>query len=56
MQEINDKNKNGDCYVIAYREQEQKDILVHGLATPVILSKNYFMLKLVIILIDVEYA
>jgi len=34
--QINDENKNGDCYVIAYREQGPKDILVHGLVTPVI--------------------
>ena len=33
---INEENKNGDCYVVAYREQGPKDILVHGLVTPVI--------------------
>jgi hypothetical protein len=32
--QINEENKNGDCYVIAYREQGPKDILVHGLVTP----------------------
>jgi len=32
--QINDENRNGDCYVIAYREQGPKDILVHGLITP----------------------
>lgn len=34
--QINDENKGGDCYVIAYREQGPKDLLVHGLVTPVI--------------------
>jgi len=36
MQVINDENKNGDCYVVAYREQKQKDLLVHGLVTPLV--------------------